>query len=129
MVGNVLTAHEYMAEQTDGDLKNHKLIPWVGIAAPSEPGTKIDSSRLFCFLPIGIKLPFPVHINGHFAVKQSRREIWADQDDVFARHAAAYIKSVWNFHLFETHIPEVYAKFLTSLGLARGANYDMWPIS
>ncbi|KAG0227608.1 hypothetical protein BGX31_006892, partial [Mortierella sp. GBA43] len=129
MVGNVLTAHEYMAGETDGDLRNHKLIPWVGIGAPAEPGTKIDISRLFCFLPIGIQLPFPVHVNGHFAVKQSRREIWTNQDNDFARHASAYIKSVWNVHLFKSHIPVVYAKFLDALGLSRGPGYDLWPVS
>ncbi|KAG0227607.1 hypothetical protein BGX31_006891 [Mortierella sp. GBA43] len=129
MVGNVLTAHEFMAGVTDGDLSSHKLIPWVGIGAPAEPGTKIDMSRLFCFLPIGIQLPFPVHVNGHFAVKQSRREIWTNQDNDFASHSSAYIKSVWNVHLFKSHIPVVYAKFLNTLGLARGPSYDLWPVS
>ncbi|KAF8918029.1 hypothetical protein BGZ58_004926, partial [Dissophora ornata] len=120
-----------MEEMTngEGDLSSHKLIPWVGIAAPTAPGVKIDSSRLFCFLPIGIQLPFPVHINGHFAVKQSRREIWTNQDNDFGKHASAYIKSAWNIHLFKSHIPVAYAKFLESLGLARGANYDLWPVS
>ncbi|KAG0285599.1 hypothetical protein BGZ98_005444, partial [Dissophora globulifera] len=131
MVGNVLRAHQYMHEVTDGegDLDNHKLIPWVGIAAPADLDVTIDSSRLFCFLPIGIQLPFPVHINGHFAVKQSRREIWTNQDNDFAKHASAYIKSAWNVHLFHSHIPVVYAKFLETLGLARGPNYDLWPVS
>ncbi|KAI8346951.1 hypothetical protein B0O80DRAFT_221440 [Mortierella sp. GBAus27b] len=129
MVGNVLTAHEYMAEETGGVLSNHKLIPWVGIGAPAEPGTKIDSSRLFCFLPIGIQLPFPVHVNGHFAVKQSRREIWTNQDKDFSSDSSANIKSVWNIHLFQSHIPVVYAKFLNTLGLARGPSYDLWPVS
>ncbi|KAF9994342.1 hypothetical protein BGZ79_000911 [Entomortierella chlamydospora] len=129
IVGNVLASRDYMKEETDGNLNAHKLIPWVGIAAPSEPDIKIASSGLFCFLPISIQLPFPVHINGHFAVKQSRREIWTNQDNDFAKHASAYIKSVWNVHLFNTHVPVVYAKFLADLGLARSANYDLWPTS
>ncbi|KAF9349650.1 hypothetical protein BGX26_012077 [Mortierella sp. AD094] len=129
IVGNVLASRDYMEEETEGNLDAHKLIPWVGIAAPSEPGVMIASSGLFCFLPISIQLPFPVHINGHFAVKQSRREIWTNQDNDFAKHASAYIKSVWNVHLFNTHVPVVYAKFLADLGLAHGANYDLWPIS
>ncbi|KAF9347998.1 hypothetical protein BGX26_000534 [Mortierella sp. AD094] len=129
IVGNILASRDYMTEETEGNLDAHKLIPWVGIAAPSEPGVTITSSGLFCFLPISIQLPFPVHINGHFAVKQSRREIWTNQDNDFAKHASAYIKSLWNVHLFHTHVPVVYAKFLADLGLARGANYDLWPTS
>ncbi|KAF9174099.1 hypothetical protein BGX20_000948 [Mortierella sp. AD010] len=129
VVGNSLMSRDFMEKETEGNLDAHKLIPWVGIAAPSEPGVMIASSRLFCFLPISIQHPFPVHINGHFAVKQSRREIWTNQDNDFAKHASAYIKSVWNVHLFHTHVPLVYAKFLTDLGLARGANYDLWPTS
>ncbi|KAG0364102.1 hypothetical protein BGZ54_007843 [Gamsiella multidivaricata] len=129
MVGNVMKAHERMAKLSDGDLKSHKLIPWVGIAAPAEPGVMIDSARLFCFLPIGIQLPFPVHINGHFAVKQSRREIWTNQDNDFASNASAYIKSAWNVHLFQEQVPIVYAKFLANLGLVRGADYQLWPLS
>ncbi|KAF9918470.1 hypothetical protein BX616_008570 [Lobosporangium transversale] len=128
-IGNVVKAHQHMTEQTGGDLSTHKLIPWVGIAAPSMPGVKVDGPRLFCFLPIGISLPFPVHINGHFAVKQSRREIWTNQDNDFAKDASANIKSEWNIHLFEAHVPVVYAKFLADLGLARGPNYSLWPTS
>ncbi|KAK3820137.1 MAG: hypothetical protein J3Q66DRAFT_167318 [Benniella sp.] len=129
LVSNVITAHEYMETQTDGDLTKHKLIPWVGIAAPAEPGKTIESARLFCFLPIGIQLPFPVHVNGHFAVKQSRREIWTNQENDFTSDSSANIKSVWNVHLFKKHIPEVYAMFLDTLGLARGESYDLWPLS
>ncbi|KAG0204589.1 hypothetical protein BGX28_003528 [Mortierella sp. GBA30] len=129
LVGNVIQARENMAGKTDGDLANHKLIPWVGIAAPLDPGSSIDSSRLFCFLPIGIQLPFPVHINGHFAVKQSRREIWTNQDNDFGSQASANIKSLWNVHLFDKHVPEVYAMFLEKLGITRGASYDMWPLT
>ncbi|KAF9281483.1 hypothetical protein BGZ68_006618 [Mortierella alpina] len=129
LVGNVLQAKEEMRKQTDGDLANHKLIPWVGIAAPLDPGTTISNSGLFCFLPISIQLPFPVHINGHFAVKHSRREIWTNQDKDFGSQASANIKSLWNVHLFRKQVPQVYAMFLERLGLSRGSNYDMWPLS
>ncbi|KAF9190474.1 hypothetical protein BGZ50_000207 [Haplosporangium sp. Z 11] len=128
-VGNVLSAREYMTERTDGNLSHHKLIPWVGIAAPLDPGVVVDSSRLFCFLPIGIQLPFPVHINGHFAVKHSRREIWTNQENDFSSQAAANIKSIWNVQLFEKHIPRVYATFLKNMNLDHGASYDLWPTS
>ncbi|KAF9145199.1 hypothetical protein BG015_011964 [Linnemannia schmuckeri] len=129
LVGNVLKSKEYMMARTDGNINNHRLIPWVGIAAPTEPEVKIDASRLFCFLPIGIQLPFPVHINGHFAVKQSRREIWTNQDNDFSSQASANIKSLWNVHLFEKQVPEVFAMFLEDVGLDHGTNYDLWPTS
>ncbi|KAF9537110.1 hypothetical protein EC957_008859 [Mortierella hygrophila] len=129
LVGNMLKSREYMVARTDGNINNHKLIPWVGIAAPTDPDVKIDTSRLFCFLPIGIQLPFPVHINGHFAVKQSRREIWTNQDNDFSSQASANIKSLWNVHLFEKQVPEVYAMFLEDVGLDHGTDYDLWPIS
>ncbi|KAK3833268.1 MAG: hypothetical protein J3R72DRAFT_232028 [Linnemannia gamsii] len=129
LVGNVNKSDDYMKASTDGNIKNHRLIPWVGVAAPTNPDVKIDGSRLFCFLPIGIQLPFPVHINGHFAVKQSRREIWTNQDNDFSSQAAANIKSLWNIHLFEKQIPDVYAMFLEDVGLDHGANYDLWPTS
>ncbi|KAG0216668.1 hypothetical protein BGX33_012337 [Mortierella sp. NVP41] len=128
LVGNVVKSREYMKARTDGNIASHKLIPWVGIAAPTDPDVKIDTSRLFCFLPIGIQLPFPVHVNGHFAVKQSRREIWTNQDNDFSSQASANIKSLWNVHLFEKQIPEAYAMFLENVGLDHGANYDLWPI-
>ncbi|KAF9905487.1 hypothetical protein EC991_001596 [Linnemannia zychae] len=127
LIGNIIKSHKYMQERTDGDLRNHRLIPWVGVAAPTDPQVMIDVSRLFCFLPIGIQLPFPVHINGHFAVKQSRRELWTNQDNDFSSQAAANIKSLWNIHLFEVHIPNAYAMFLEDVGLDHGANYDLWP--
>ncbi|KAF9436498.1 hypothetical protein BGZ76_003753 [Entomortierella beljakovae] len=132
LIGNVLKSREYMSNETDGNLDAHKLIPWVGIAAPLSPDVKISNtgnSGLFCFLPISIQLPFPVHINGHFAVKQSRREIWTNQDNDFGSDASAYIKSAWNVHLFKTHVPEVYAKFLKQVGTSYGSNYDLWPVS
>ena len=129
LVGNVLKSREYMVARTDGNIDNHKLIPWVSIAAPTDPDVKIDASRLFCFLPIGIQLPFPVHINGHFAVKQSRREIWTNQDNDFSSQASANIKSLWNVHLFEKQVPEVYAMFLEDVGLDHGTDYDLWPTS
>ncbi|KAF9571204.1 hypothetical protein EC968_000852 [Mortierella alpina] len=129
LVGNVHQAMDEMQKQTDGDLTKHKLIPWVGIAAPLDPDTTIDKPGLFCFLPISIQLPFPVHINGHFAVKQSRREIWTNQDKDFGSQATANIKSLWNVHLFQKHVPKVYAMFLEHLDLNRGSNYDTWPLS
>jgi hypothetical protein len=131
-IGNINKARASMLEDSDGDVNiaDHKLIPWVGIAAPSDPAIKIDASGLFCFLPIGdIQLPFPVHVNGHFAVEQSRRDIWTNVDNKIKTKSSAGIESLWNVHLFNKQIPEAYALFLENIGLDHGTNYDLWPTS
>ncbi|KAF9920082.1 hypothetical protein FBU30_010134 [Linnemannia zychae] len=129
-IGNLNKARASMLEETDGDenIADHKLIPWVGIAAPLDPSINLRESGLFCFLPIGdMQLPFPVHINGHFAVEQSRRDIWTNFDKKIKTQSSAGIEALWNVHLFEKHIPEAYALFLETLGLDHGANYNLWP--
>ncbi|KAG0069395.1 hypothetical protein BGZ89_002962 [Linnemannia elongata] len=129
-IGNIGKTRASMLEASHGDVNiaDHKLIPWVGIAAPSDPSVKMDSSRLFCFLPVGdIQLPFPVHVNGHFAVEQSRRDIWTNTDKKIKTQSSAGIESLWNVHLFTKQIPEAYALFLENIGLGHGANYDLWP--
>ncbi|KAG0195476.1 hypothetical protein BGX33_003222, partial [Mortierella sp. NVP41] len=44
-IGNISKVRASMLEDSNGDenIAEHKLIPWVGIAAPTEPGSKIDS--------------------------------------------------------------------------------------
>ncbi|KAF9082980.1 hypothetical protein BGX23_011899 [Mortierella sp. AD031] len=131
-IGNISKTRAAMLEDSNGDVNiaDHKLIPWVGIAAPTEPGIKIDSPGLFCFLPVGgIQLPFPVHINGHFAVEQSRRDIWTNTDGKIKTQSSAGIEALWNVHLFDKQIPAAYTLFLESIGLDHGANYDLWPVS
>ncbi|KAF9100875.1 hypothetical protein BGX27_000219 [Mortierella sp. AM989] len=128
MVGSAVKAREHMYTQHKVDITKNRMIPWVAIASPVARDAKINS-RLFCFLPIGIQLPFPVHIHGHFAVKSSRREIWSNQDEDLSLHAQAKIKSLWNKYLFDEEIPRVYAKFLQSMGLNHGADYSLWPTS
>ncbi|KAG9061036.1 hypothetical protein KI688_007665 [Linnemannia hyalina] len=129
-IGNIGKTRASMLEASHGDVNiaDHKLIPWVGIAAPSDPDFKMDSSGLFCFLPVGdIQLPFPVHVNGHFAVEQSRRDIWTNIDKKIKTQSSAGIESLWNVHLFNKQIPEAYALFLENIGLDHGANYELWP--
>ncbi|KAF8929287.1 hypothetical protein BGZ47_001117, partial [Haplosporangium gracile] len=131
-IGNISKSRAAMLEDSNGDpnIDDHKLIPWVGIAAPLNPGVKVDVSGLFCFLPVGdIQLPFPVHVNGHFAVEQSRRDIWTNTDKKIKTQSSAGIESLWNVHLFNKQIPEAYALFLEKIGPDHGANYDLWPTS
>ncbi|KAG0293199.1 hypothetical protein BGZ96_003187 [Linnemannia gamsii] len=129
-IGNLRNARKSMLTDSGGDenISDHKLIPWVGIAAPLDPKIKIDMSGLFCFLPVGdIQLPFPVHVNGHFAVEQSRRDIWTNTDNKIKTKSSAGIESLWNAHLFSKQIPEAYALFLENTGLDHGTNYQLWP--
>ncbi|KAG0368972.1 hypothetical protein BGX24_002601, partial [Mortierella sp. AD032] len=101
-IGNLDKSRAAMLDDSNGDVNiaDHKLIPWVGIAAPIDPGVKLDVAGLFCFLPVGdIQLPFPVHINGHFAVEQSRRDIWTNTEKKIKVQSSAGIESLWNAHL------------------------------
>ena len=36
------------------------------------------SSKVFCFLPLPVRTPLPVHVNGHFALNDSRRDLIND---------------------------------------------------
>ncbi|KAF9431361.1 hypothetical protein BGZ76_000415 [Entomortierella beljakovae] len=136
LIGDVQVSMEHISQETGNDIENlsdQKLIPWVGIAAPSTQGVNISDTGkpgLFCFLPIDVSTspPFPVHINGHFAVKPSRNDIWTEQVGN-SNDSAASINSKWNTHLFKTHIPMTYAKFLVEMGCTHGPNYDLWPVS
>ncbi|KAF9122864.1 hypothetical protein BGW39_009457 [Mortierella sp. 14UC] len=131
-VGDLKKTRAAMLLDSNGDanISEHKLIPWAGIAAPVEPGVKIDEAGLFCFLPVGdIQLPFPVHVNGHFAVEQSRRDIWTNTDKKIKVQSSAGIESLWNVHLFDKQIPEAYALFLENIGVDHGANYNLWPLT
>ncbi|KAF9923111.1 hypothetical protein FBU30_006781 [Linnemannia zychae] len=130
-IGDINKTRATMLENTgDENIGYHKLTPWVGIAAPLDHNIDLDISGLFCFLPIGdIQLPFPVHLNGHFAVEQSRRDIWTNFDKKIKIQSSAGIESLWNVHLFEEQIPEAYALFLENVGLDHGANYNLWPKS
>ncbi|KAF9900752.1 hypothetical protein EC991_006925 [Linnemannia zychae] len=131
-IGNLNKTRAAMLKDSNNDanIAEHKLIPWAGIAAPIEPSAKIIEAGLFCFLPVGdIQLPFPVHVNGHFAVEQSRRDIWTNVDKKIKVQSSAGIESLWNVHLFDKQIPEAYALFLEYIGLDHGANYSLWPLN
>lgn len=89
----------------------------------------MGTSNLFCFLPLGIHTPQAVHVNGCFAVKQSRREIWADYTDDISSQSTGGIKSNWNEFLFRRILPVTYARLLDLIGTSHGTNYDLWPRS
>ncbi|GJJ75580.1 sacsin [Entomortierella parvispora] len=127
MLGDMIKARQQMEEQFKCDTSGHRLIPWVGIASPVDSAIKIKDPRLFCFLPIGHNAPFPVHINGHFAVKPSRREIWTNQGNDISEQSNARIKAHWNEYMMMELVPKVYARFLENMGLDHGPDYSLWP--
>ena len=96
-------------------VKNVK--PRHGIAAPIDvvksartlhPSTsKKFSGQLFCFLPLPISSRLPVHINGHFILNSTRRQLWQstnpDEEDA---------RTIWNKNLLNA-IASSYANFLS----------------
>ncbi|RUS22084.1 hypothetical protein BC937DRAFT_90449 [Endogone sp. FLAS-F59071] len=101
-------------------LKDHKLIPWVGVAARLSKATQ-HKGRLFCFLPLPVSTPFNVHIHGFFSMSSSRRELPVpDQDDPSHSYQRAIkdqmvIKGDWNQYLFQHCIPQAWADLLKAL--------------
>lgn len=59
-------------------LKENKLLPHVGFAAPMD-GKKC-TGRLFTFLPLPLPTGFPVHIHAYFALTQSRQNLRNSQE-------------------------------------------------
>src|SRR5688572_12022029 len=43
MVGNATQARDYMMTQFNADVTKNKMIPWVAVASPVDPDTKIES--------------------------------------------------------------------------------------
>jgi sacsin len=79
--------------------------PRHGIAAPRSVATKFKG-QVFCFLPLPVESGFPVHLNGHFILNSSRRELWrsteSDSNDS---------RSQWNDNLRQA-LASSYANFL-----------------
>ena len=60
------------------------LFPRGGIAAlvsPQRSGSEYKPQHVaYCFLPLPVYTGLPVHVNGHFALDSSRRNLWNDTD-------------------------------------------------
>ena len=119
---------EWIIQQGVGDIEKHNQMwtfvkhvkPRHGIAAPlninrtslvSQSGDtcpKLDG-QVFCFLPLPIRSHLPVHINGHFFLNSTRRQLWqttnpGEEDG----------KSIWNKNLLSA-IASSYANFLKNV--------------
>lgn len=83
------------SQQYDGEYRipDSNMLPHAGVAAcvrVQDPGTRSSSSqfglprgvchRAFCLLPLPVNTGLPVHVNGYFALDNSRRGLWTDED-------------------------------------------------
>ena len=75
------------SSQTENDSvpdgRQYGLFPRGGIAALvfPRPSSEYKPQHVaYCFLPLPIYTGLPVHINGHFALDSSRRNLWHDTD-------------------------------------------------
>ena len=90
------------------DVSRLSLLPRAGIAAVIRPKSDVDScSKAFCFLPLPVATHLPVHVNGHFALNDSRRNLWQEQTKFRTSE-----KQQWNEKLIERIVAPAYAKFL-----------------
>ncbi|XP_043926906.1 sacsin [Protopterus annectens] len=83
------------------------LFPRGGIAACISHNYK-KSCRAFCFLPLSLETGLPFHVNGHFALDSSRRNLWRDDNGVGVR-------SDWNNSLMTALIAPAYVELLVQL--------------
>ena len=89
-----------------GDLS---LLPRGGVAAlidAADMNIGHRQKKAYCFLPLPVKTPLPVHINGHFALDhEARRNLWIDEDTGY--------KTDWNLLLLRLVIGKAYVTLLT----------------
>ena len=84
------------SQQYDGvyEIPDGNMLPRVGVAArvysqePENHSLPVEydaltkkSHRVFSLLPLPVNTGLPVHVNGNFTLDDSRRGLWADEDD------------------------------------------------
>ena len=84
----------------------YNFLPLGGVAAacPSKEQSSQQSSRLFCYLPLPLTLHFPVHINGHFWLSDSRRDL--------QRGSSHHELKDWNKSMSNSIVCKAYAELL-----------------
>jgi sacsin len=60
----------------------------------------------YCFLPLPVKTMLPVHVNGHFALDGSRRDLWFDPSRTCR-------KTIWNAFMKKQVLGPAYASLIT----------------
>ena len=82
------------------------MLPRGGVACLLEKNSKQGTTRkkAYCFLPLPLETDLPVHVNGHFALDQARRNLWRDQETGY--------RSDWNNALLRDVIASCYLTLL-----------------
>ena len=105
---------EWLIQQGIGDSQKkvevwsyvEQVKPRHGIAAPLKRDTSHFRGQVFCFLPLPLYSELPVHINGHFILNSTRRNLWVSTDPEVGDD-----KARWNQSLLQA-IVSSYAHFL-----------------
>ena len=106
------TTEEWLIQQGIGDMRAkektwsyvEQVKPKHGIAAPCQ--RSLSNGQVFCFLPLPLHSRLPVHVNGHFILDSTRRNLWVPTERERGDN-----KSHWNENLLEA-IASSYAQFL-----------------
>ena len=104
---------EWLIQQGIGDVQKvvkkwsyvEQVKPRHGIAAPLKHKSTTLRGQVFCFLPLPLYSGLPVHINGHFILNSTRRNLWVATDK------EGDDKSRWNQNILQA-IASSYAQFL-----------------
>jgi sacsin len=118
----VLQAAREMAE------KGEKAIPWAGVAAriKEEPlSVQRCVGRLFCGLPLPIKVDLPIHVNAYFDLNSSRQQLTTKNEDGETSTAP---RVRWNQVLLEQAVGHAWVRLLGhfAAGFTPGF-YEIWP--
>ena len=111
-----IKTEQWLIQQGIGDLEDKQqtwkyisqVKPKHGIAAPLRSLSQLRSFHgdVFCFLPLPVSCDLPVHVNAHFILNASRRNIWKSTVPGEIDN-----KSRWNENLISA-ISSSYANFL-----------------
>ena len=108
---------KWLVQQGVGDIENKaqkwsyisQVKPRHGIATPFLHDKNQFCGQVFCFLPLPISSGLPIHVNGHFILDSSRRNLWLSTNPEILD-----AKSQWNQCLVKA-IASSYAHFLDSI--------------
>ena len=104
---------EAMTDEQTPNVKDLGLFPRGGIAAllsTCGPNKKHVGGRkkehvAYCFLPLPVTTSLPVHVNGHFALDGSRRDLWFDPRETCR-------KTIWNAFMKKKVLGPAYASLI-----------------
>ncbi|KAK3750028.1 hypothetical protein QZH41_008668 [Actinostola sp. cb2023] len=121
LVHQCLGAEQFLEDDDIPDGKELGLLPYAGVAAcinitdshSSPHGNVQHTSKrrphyAFCSLPLQAETGLPVHVNGQFALDNSRRNLWIDQEGVGSQ-------GEWNEFMKTQILAPAYAKLLLSI--------------